>query len=160
MVADLSKKRLEVASELGFISFKADEGDLKSFLQEQHGTVTNDPLLGEQPGTDVFIEATGVGPVFQNITRTCRKGGRIVVVGVHFAAVELDMINLLMRELQITAATQYPVEFPMVIEMLQSGKADVRPLITHNFPLSDFEQAFAQAQKQDEAIKVLVSCQD
>lgn len=159
IVADLSAKRLEVARQLGLNTFKADSGSLKEFLMDQHGIVTNDPRLGEQPGTDVFIEATGVGPVFQQICETARKGARIVVVGVHFAPVELNMINLLMRELVITAATEYPIEFPYVIEMLLSGEVDVRPLISHRFPLSRFDEAFAQARRQNEAVKVLVDCQ-
>lgn len=159
IVVDLSEKRLEVARELGLITFKADEGNLKTFLREQHGTVINDPLLGKQAGSDVFIEATGVGAVFKQICETARKGARIVVVGVHFAPVELNMINLLMKELLITGATEYPVEFPAVIEMLTAGKVNVRPLISHHFPLSRFGEAFAQAQRQHEALKVLVDCQ-
>jgi 2-desacetyl-2-hydroxyethyl bacteriochlorophyllide A dehydrogenase len=159
IVADLSEKRLEVARQLGLTTFKADSGNLKDFLMDQHGVVTNDPRLGEQPGTDVFIEVTGAGPVFQQICETARKGARIVVVGVHFAPVELNMINLLMRELVITAAMEYPVEFPYVIEMLLSGEVDVRPLISHRFPLSRFDEAFAQARRQNEAVKVLVDCQ-
>jgi threonine dehydrogenase-like Zn-dependent dehydrogenase len=78
---------------------------------------------------------------------------------VHFTPVELDMINFLMKELALTAATEYPVEFPAVIEMLSSGKVDVRPLVSHTFPLSSFDEAFAQALRQNEAVKVLVDCQ-
>ena len=159
VVVDLSERRLAVAKELGLVPFKADSGDIKAFLMAEHGTVTNDPLLGEQPGTDVFVEATGVGAVFQRICSVARKAARIVVVGVHFTPVELDMINFLMKELALTAATEYPIEFPAVIEMLSSGKVDVRPLVSHTFPLSSFDEAFAQALRQNEAVKVLVDCQ-
>lgn len=159
IVVDLSEKRLEIAQQLGLITFKADSGDLKTFLMEQHGIITNDPLLGEQPATDLFVEATGSGPVFQQICETAGKGARITVVGAHFAPVELNMINLLMKELVITAAIQYPIEFPQVIEMLQSGEVDVRPLISHHFPLSRFDEAFALAQRPDQAMKVMLDCQ-
>ena len=159
IVVDLSESRLAVAEKLGMITFKPDTGKLKHFLREQHGIVTNDARLGKQPGTDVFIEATGVGSAFQEICGIARKGARIVVVALHFAPAQLDMISLLMKELQITGAIEYPVEFPAVIEMLSSGKVDVRPMISHSFPLSRFNEAFAQAQKQNEALKVLVDCQ-
>ncbi|GAB3288259.1 zinc-dependent alcohol dehydrogenase [Parahaliea aestuarii] len=160
-VVDRSEHRLGVARQLGLNSLAADGNPaaLAEGLKALHGTVQNDPRLGEQPATDVYIEATGAGPVFQQICATARKGGRIVVVGVHFAPVELDMVNLLMRELQITAAMEYPVEFPQVIDMLCNGSVDVRPLVSHHFPLSDFDTAFAQAQRPDEAVKVLVDCQ-
>ncbi|WP_187276488.1 zinc-dependent alcohol dehydrogenase [Parahaliea maris] len=161
-VIDRSDHRLEVARQLGLEALRAndDPSALARHLQGLHGTVINDPRLGEQPGTDVYIEATGAGPVFRQICSTARKGARIVVVGVHFVPVELDMVNLLMRELQITAAMEYPVEFPQVIDMLSSGEVDVRPLVSHHFPLSQFTNAFAQAQRPDEAVKVLVDCQD
>jgi 2-desacetyl-2-hydroxyethyl bacteriochlorophyllide A dehydrogenase len=159
VIADLSERRLAVARELGLQTFSAGSESLTAFLRRTHGTVTNDPLLGEQPATDVFIEATGVGAVFTELCESARKGARIVVVGVHFQPVELNMINLLMKELVITAATQYPVEFPDVLDMLQSGAVDVRPMISHHFPLSQFVSAFSQAQKPGEAVKVMVDCQ-
>lgn len=159
IVVDLSEKRLAIARELGMITFKSGEGDLKKFLFEQHGVVTNDPMLGKQPATDVYIEATGVGKVFQQACDTARKGATLVVVAVHFAPVQLNMLALLMKELHITAAIEYPVEFPDVIRMLQSGKVNVRPMITHSFPLSRFTDAFEQAKRQDESLKVLVDCQ-
>ncbi|MBK8289533.1 MAG: hypothetical protein IPK95_13680 [Cellvibrionales bacterium] len=67
------------------------------------------------------------------------------------------MISLLMKELQITGAIEYPVEFPAVIEML--SRKWMRPMISHSFPLSRFNEAFAQAQKQNEALKVPVDRQ-
>lgn len=160
-VIDRSEYRLGIATALGLETLLASEAaDFSAAgLKSLHGSVANDPRLGEQPGTDLYIEATGAGPVFQQICGTARKGGRIVVVGVHFAPVELDMVNMLMRELQITAAMEYPREFPQVLEMLQSGSVDVRPLISHSFPLSRFDDAFSQARRQDEALKVLVDCQ-
>lgn len=160
VVVDMSEKRLATAQQLGMTPCKADSADVvEAFLRDTHGTVTNNPLLGEQPASDLFVEATGVGAVFQQITETARKGARVVVVGVHFAPVELNMINFLMRELQITSSFAYPDEFPRVLAMLGSGAVDPSPIISHRFPLSAFGQAFAQAQRQDEAVKVMVDCQ-
>lgn len=159
IVVDLSEPRLAVARQLGLGTFRADAGELKDFLIERHGGAMPDTAPGTFPATDVFIEATGVGAVFQQACDLARKGARIVVVGVHFAPVELNMINLLVKELVITAAIQYPVEFPAVMDMLASGAVDVRPLISHHFPLSRFDDAFAQAKRQGEALKVLVDCQ-
>ena len=84
---------------------------------------------------------------------------RIVVVGVHKAPVELDLVNLLIRELHISGSMAYPTEFPQVIAMLTSGQVDPSPLISHRFPLSEFPTALATAQDRGQAIKVLVDCQ-
>ena len=160
VVSDLSSKRLDIAASLGLTPFKADAGDIDAFLRAQHGTVNLDPLLGEQAATDVLIEATGVGAVFGQLLNLARKRARVVVIGVHFTPVELDMINFLIRELSIVASQAYDNEvFARVIEILASGEVDARAMVTHRFPLSEFGSAFSQAQRQDEAVKVIVDCQ-
>ncbi|MBT4518668.1 MAG: alcohol dehydrogenase catalytic domain-containing protein [Halieaceae bacterium] len=161
VITDLSEKRLAIARELGLTTFKADEGDISDFLKQQHGSVMLGPLLGEQPATDVLFEATGAGPVFHQILNLARKQARVVVIGVHFVPIELDMINFLVREVSIIASQAYDNDvFLRVIAMLESGEVNVKPMITHQFPLSEFGEAFAQASRQNEAIKVIVNCQD
>ena len=160
-VTDLSERRLAVAGELGLATFRTDSGDIADFLKQRHGTVNLDPLLGEQAATDVLVEATGVGAVFQQILGLARKNARVVVVGVHFAPVELDMINFLLRELHIVASLAYDNGvFARVIDMLASGRVDARRMISHRFPLSHFDEAFAQATQPQEAVKVMVDCQN
>ncbi len=161
-VTDLSERRLAAAEALGLaVCPAADGGDVAGFLKRRHGVVELDPLLGEQPATDVLVEATGVGDVFRGILGVARKNARVVVVGVHFQPVELDMINFLLRELHIVASCAYDNGvFARVIEMLEGGAFDAREMITHRFPLSRFDQAYAQATRQDEAIKVMVDCQN
>ena len=158
VVVDLSDYRLGVARELGMATCNAGDEDVAAFLKERHGSVHN-KLLGEQAATDVFVEATGAGPVFQQLVELGKQDARIVVLGVHFAPVELNLLRVLMTELRITASQAYPTEFPDVVDMLSSGGVDATPLITHRFPLAEFSQALATAQQQDQAIKVIVDCQ-
>lgn len=157
VVVDMADQRLAMAEQLGACAFKADRSDLASFLIEQHGSAE---VMGMPvPATDVYFEATGVGAVFNQITQLAKTAARAVVVGVHKAPVELDLVNLLIRELTITGSMAYPTEFPQVMEMLSSGKVDARPLISHRYPLSDFNTALATATAGNEAIKVLIDCQ-
>lgn len=157
VVADLSDYRLSVAEGLGATPLKADSVDLASFLIEQHG---QSEVMGMPvPATDIYIEATGAKPVFEQIVNTAKTGSRIVVVGLHKQAVQMDLANLLLRELHIIGSMAYPNEFPQVIDMLASGKVDVEPLITHRFPLSSFDEALVQAKDTSSAIKVMIECQ-
>ncbi len=159
-VVDLSEKRLTVASDLGLKTFLAGtENTIDDFLKSIHGGCILDARLGEQPATDVYIEATGVADVFQTIMGTARKNARIVVIGVHFAPVQLDMINFLMRQLTLSSSMAYTNEtFAEVCALLEAEEIDPSPLITHRFPLTQFKDAIQQAQRQDEAIKVMVRC--
>lgn len=157
VAVDLSDFRLAAAQQLGATVFKADSGDLAQFLQQQHGVAQ---LMGmDVPATDVYIEATGAGPVFEQVVNTARTGARVVVLGVHKQPVQLDLTNVLLRELSIVGSMAYPEEFPQVIAMLASGEVDVEPLISHRFPLSDFPAALAQARDTQATLKVMVECQ-
>ncbi len=158
-VVDVSQKRLETASSLGFATICNTASNLAEGLAEQHGSVHLDPLLGDQPATDVFIEATGAGPVFEQVLNTARKGATVVVVGVHFQPVSLDMLNFLIRELKLVSACAYADEFPDVIAMLASGDVDATALISHEYPLSRFDEAFSVAGQPEMAVKVMVDCQ-
>ena len=153
---DLSDKRLAVAKQLGAGTFNAG-GDLDGFLIERHGQAS---VMGMPvPDSDLYIEATGVKPVFERITSLAKTGARIVVLGVHKEPVALDLVNLLIRELVVTGSMAYPSEFPAVIDMLRSGKPEVESIISHRYPLSQFDSALSQAQDADAAIKVMVDCQ-
>lgn len=157
VVADMSDFRLAAVERIGAIPFKADGADLARFLMEQHGVTE---LMGMPvPATDIYLEATGSKSVFQQVVNTAKTGARVVVLGLHKEHVQLDLANVLMRELRIIGSMAYPEEFPEVIEMLASGRIDIEPLVTHRFPLTRFSDALAQARNTSEAIKVMIDCQ-
>jgi (R,R)-butanediol dehydrogenase / meso-butanediol dehydrogenase / diacetyl reductase len=158
VVVDLSEQRLAVAQQLGMVTCKADEQDVSSVLRKTHGKVKH-PLLGKLPATDVFIEATGSAPVFQQIIELGKQSSRVVVVGVHFQPAQLNLLKLLTSEMRISAAYAYPTEFPDVVNMLTQGQVDVSPLISHRYPLSQFTDAITTAQDANAAVKVMVDCQ-
>ena len=157
VVVDTSEFRLAAAKRIGAIPFKAGSGSLANFLTEQHGAAV---LMGKPvPATDLFFEATGVKPVFEEIVNTAKTAARVVILGLHKQPVELDLANLLLRELSINGSMAYPSEFPQVMAMLQSGQVDTSALVTHQFPLSEFDQALHQARNVNAAIKVMIDCQ-
>ncbi|MEP4146560.1 MAG: zinc-binding dehydrogenase [Halioglobus sp.] len=157
VVVDQSKHRLAAAESMGAIPFQAGGRDLGSFLIEQHG---QSELMGMPvPCTDIYIEATGAKPVFEQIVSTAKTGARVVVLGLHKQPVQLDLANVLLRELNIVGSMAYPDEFPEVIAMLASSDTDLKPIISHRYPLSRFGEAINQAKNPDEAIKVLIDCQ-
>lgn len=45
----------------------------------------------------------------------------------------------------------------MAIAMLASGKVNVKPLVTHRFPLEQVVQAF-ETTRQGQGIKVMLKC--
>lgn len=156
VVVDQSDTRLALAKQLGARAIvHASRDNLAEMLSDAHGTLD---LMGmPMPATNAFIEATGVGAVLEQVIELSGPGASITVLGVHKAPITLDPLVLLIKELHITGSMAYPVEFPVVVEMLMSGKVDVSALITHRFDLADFMQALAVARDPQQAAKVLVT---
>ena len=111
------------------------------------------------PATDVYIEATGVAAVFEQMVALARSNARLVVVGLHKAPASLDLVTLLSKELSIRGSLAYPEEFPQVIAMFETTELDPTVLITHEYPLADFHEALAMARDPRQAVKVIVDCQ-
>ena len=47
--------------------------------------------------------------------------------------------------------------YPTAINMLASGQINVRPLVTHRFPMEETEKAFALT-RSGAAVKVMLKC--
>ena len=156
VVADQSPSRLGIARELGASdTCNVQEQDLRELLLQRHGQALHYGM--PVAGTDVYIEATGVGPVLEQAIALARPGARVVVVGVHKAPIQFNPLDLLIKELHLIGSMAYPNEFPAVIEMLASGKVDVSALISHEYDLEDFMQALAVAQDPQQAVKVMIN---
>jgi L-iditol 2-dehydrogenase len=46
--------------------------------------------------------------------------------------------------------------YPRAIQLVESGKVDVRSMVSHRFPLDQFQQAFEVAAKR-EGLKVVIN---
>jgi len=151
---DPSAKRRELALELG-ASEAIDPINEKAWkrLAELHGTEST--LMGPTVGTDAFIEATAVGPVVQEIVANAKPGARISVVAVHGDDVPVSLLLVMMKQLTIRGAMEYPARFESALELL--ARRDLSPMITHRFAVEDFAEALALLQESKECGKVLIT---
>jgi threonine dehydrogenase-like Zn-dependent dehydrogenase len=155
IVVDPSRQRLDVAQRLGAHAvFAPDASDLWDAVRAHHGEA---PFYGmPMPGTDVFIDCSGVSAVVQSVIAQARPGARLVLVGVCKGEVPLDLRIVLAKELQLVGSMGYPEGFGEVIDFLAHTAVDVSALISHRFPLSRFAEALETASNPAIAAKVLV----
>jgi L-iditol 2-dehydrogenase len=59
------------------------------------------------------------------------------------------------RGLTIKMTRRMKHTYPRAIDLVNSGLVDVRSLVTHRFPLAQFERAFSVARRR-EGLKVIV----
>jgi threonine dehydrogenase-like Zn-dependent dehydrogenase len=151
---DPSARRRELALKLGAseaIDPTAD--DVWSRLHDLHGTVPT--MAGPTVGTDAFVEATAVGQVLRDLVAHAKPGARISVVPVHHEDVAISMLLVMMKQLVIRGAMEYPKRFESALELL--SRRDVSAMITHRFAIDDFAEAIALLQESKECGKVMIT---
>jgi alcohol dehydrogenase len=110
-------------------------------------------------GADVVIEAVGQPDTFELAVRLGRPGARIANVGVHGSPAVLHLEEQWPRDLTITTGQVDTCSVGALLRLLARGQLDARKLVTHQFALADFEQAYDVFARSAEsgALKVLVS---
>lgn len=51
-----------------------------------------------------------------------------------------------------------PVDYPNIINLVKNGSLQLKPIITHKFPLSKINEAF-EVKRQGEGIRIIILCQ-
>jgi L-iditol 2-dehydrogenase len=133
IVSDISEFRLQTAKKLG-----ADIliNPVKSSLKE---TVFKET---ENRGANVTFEAVGVALTFHDAVSVTKTGGYLVAVGNLEKCLEIDLQELVSRELTFTGSYASSGEFHDCIELVASGKIKVQSLISDILPLKDGPAAF------------------
>lgn len=105
---------------------------------------------------DVAIEASGSGPGLNSCIRTVRRSGLIVQVGILPPGMTSILGNALVnKEIRLRGSWRFHTEFAEAIDLLAT-KIDPEPLISHEFPLAEAQQAFDTASDRTTACKVLL----
>jgi threonine 3-dehydrogenase len=147
VVTDLSAGRLELARRMGATrALDPRDADLAELQRE----------LGMTEGFDVMFEMSGNADALRAGIGQMAHGGRIAILGIPTAPVELDLDPVIFNMLTlkgIYGREMYETWYQMSV-MIDSG-LDIDPVITHRFGYADFEEAFAVASSGD-AGKVLL----
>ena len=99
-------------------------------------------------GADLSVDPTDVDPVdaVMDATRMLARGGRMSLLGLPDGPVTLDLNDqVIFKEARLQGITGREMfrTWQQTTTLLSTGRVDVGPVITHRFPLEDFEEAFA-----------------
>ena len=96
-------------------------------------------------GADVVFEASGSPKAFGDMFRIVRPGGAVVLIGLPVEPVVFDVPGAISREVRIETVFRYANIFDRALNLIASGKVDLKPLITGVFDFEDSVAAFERA---------------
>jgi len=110
-------------------------------------------------GVDEAFECSGAKGTFNQAVRMVKKGGRIALLGVppDNLVEELPFKYIVHNELAVFGSRADPNATWKIVQMVSSGQLVLKDLITHVFPLVEFDKALDTfVNRRDNAIKVVV----
>ncbi|WP_299145358.1 L-idonate 5-dehydrogenase [uncultured Tateyamaria sp.] len=120
---------------------------------------TADPLekyTANKGHFDVLFECSGVASALASAVPALRPGATIVQLGLG-GDMTLPMQAMTAKELQLKGSFRFHAEFYTAVEMMRTGRLNVKPLITHQIEMDDAQAAFELASDRSQAIKVNVT---
>jgi L-iditol 2-dehydrogenase len=153
VVVDLVESRLAVAKKLGadFVLKASPDMDTAQLVQKVKET------LGDL--AEVTIECSGAESSIKLAIQGTKAGGVVLLVGLGPATVNVPIVDAAVREVDIRGVFRYANCYPLALDLIATGKVDVKPLITHHFKLEETLQAFETSRTgAGGAIKVMIHC--
>jgi threonine 3-dehydrogenase len=134
VITDVNDYRLELARKMGAtLALNVTRDKLEDAMKQ----------LGMQEGFDVGLEMSGNAAALRDMLRTMHHGGSIAMLGIPPAEVAIDWNEVILKGLTIKGiyGRQMFETWYKMAALLQSG-LNVRPVITHRFPYTQYQQAF------------------
>jgi L-iditol 2-dehydrogenase len=109
-------------------------------------------------GADITVESAGTPAAPAYAPKMTRFGGKIVLLGFFVPSeVEIPLGDVVYKEQTIFGIRADPNIYSQVLQLMAAGKLDVKPLISHTFPLKEFDIAFDTfVNRKDGALKVVI----
>ena len=137
IVVDGVAARLEVAKRLG-----ADIG----IDYTKTDPLTEIMRLTKGRGVDVAIEALGTQQTFENCLRALKPGGTLSSLGVYSGKISLPLdafaAGLGDHKIVTTLCPGGKERMRRLMNVVASGRVDLKPMVTHRFKLDQIEQAY------------------
>lgn len=106
-------------------------------------------------GVDVALECSGAETAANLCLSALRREGSLTQVGICGRPIKYDLDKVLYKELRLTGSfSQKYWGWEKALELCSTGRIKVKPLITHHFPLVEWQRAF-DLFESGEAIKVV-----
>ncbi len=164
---DINPPRLELAKKLGAVeaydvrsgSPSLREGAGGGLSRSDEAWINDIKKATRGEGVDVLLEMSGAAPAFDQGFRALRNGGTAAILGIPSKPITWNITEHVVFKgatvLGINGRKMFETWYQME-ELLLSGRLELDDIITHEFPLEDFQRAF-KTMISGEGIKVVMN---
>ncbi|MBU2645202.1 alcohol dehydrogenase catalytic domain-containing protein [bacterium] len=131
----VDKRRLEIARQMGAdVIIDVDQGDPVEQVLQTVGKL------------DYVFEATGIPQTISQGLQMLKRGGRVMLLGIHAGHASFDPIDLVRQSKSLIGVYGYDRNtWLRVLRLLSTGKININPVITHRLPFSRGVEGFELA---------------
>ena len=109
-------------------------------------------------GADVVLEVAGGRDTFQLAWKCARSNAIVTVVALYDEAQSLPLPDMYGKNLIFTTGGVAGCDCAEILRLIEEGKFDTTPLITHHFKLADIEEAYRIFENRlDGVIKIAIT---
>ncbi|XP_075584990.1 sorbitol dehydrogenase isoform X2 [Dermatophagoides farinae] len=159
-VTDIKQTRLDLAQQMGADHCYWIDLSQKD-LNEKDRAAHIVEMMGRPP--DITLECTGVASSQSMAIHATKHGGRIAIVGLGPPSNGIPLSTMTMKEIDLIGVCRIKDDYSLAIELIDSGKINVKPLITQRFPIEQALEAFhllGSAGNDQSVVKVLIQYND
>ncbi len=104
---------------------------------------------------DVMLECSGNPRAFRDGLQVMRPRGVVVQLGLG-GDVSLPQNVIVAKELSICGSFRFHAEFALAVQLINEGRVNLAPVVTHTFPMTEAKAAFELAGDRKQAMKVVI----
>ncbi len=140
------EKRINLAANSGaIVAVDASKEDILPSVTEKSGG----------RGADIVFDVAGSESTFYQALQMTHRGGKVELVGLYSSSFEWNPSVLVSNDISLLGCG-LKWDLPGAIELMETGKVDVKPFITHKFSLDRVKEAFDTQIMSTEAVKVMI----
>ena len=106
-------------------------------------------------GADTVFDCAGLSDTFHQAIQVVHRGGRVELVGLYEEPISWNPVIIVVNDITV-GGCGLRFDLPGAVDLMQSGKVNTKPLITHEFALDEAGEAFETQITSQDAVKVLI----
>jgi threonine 3-dehydrogenase len=148
LAIDINDFRLDMARLFGALTLNPLRDDVVQRVSE---------IAGRKGGADVILEVSGAPAAFKFLFDLLRREGKLVAIGLLSDPINVNVSkNIVLKGIEIKGVFGRRIweTWEHLSSLVEAKKISLSGIITHRFPLTEYEEAFRQV--HDKAGKVLL----